>query len=280
MSLISVSVGTLLAAQYGPVSWFWFALVCVGIVCFHAAANVLNDFFDTRYNVDQVDSPTALYRPHPIMSGMLTSRQLLTEALVLLAVTLAIGLALAYFRSTLVLWIGLIGLVASVFYTGWPVKLKYHAWGEVFVFLMWGPLMFEGAYVVQRHALSGKALLISIPFGVLVALVILANNIRDIAYDSRQPIKTIGILLGDRYSIVLYAALILTAYVYIGVMVIAGVLSPWALLVLLSLPKAMKLLKVFMREVPKAADANTAQLNTIFGLLLIAALIIERTVGF
>jgi 1,4-dihydroxy-2-naphthoate octaprenyltransferase len=279
MSLISVAVGTLIAAQAGPVSWPWFVLVCVGIVCFHAAANVLNDYFDTRYNVDQADSPTALYRPHPIMSGMLSSRQLLMEALVLLAVTLVIGLALSYFRSTLVLWIGLIGLIASVFYTGWPVKLKYHAWGEVFVFLMWGPLMFEGAYAVQRNALSGKALLISIPFGLLVALVILANNIRDIAYDSRQPVKTVGILLGERYSIVLYAALILSAYVYIGVMVIAGVLSVWALLVLLSLPTAVKLLKVFMREVPKAADANTAQLNTIFGILLIVALIIERVVG-
>ncbi|MHB8111254.1 MAG: UbiA family prenyltransferase, partial [Syntrophorhabdaceae bacterium] len=65
MSLISVSVGTLLAAQEGPISWFWFFLVCLGIVSFHAAANVLNDYFDTRYQVDQMDSPTARYRPHP-----------------------------------------------------------------------------------------------------------------------------------------------------------------------------------------------------------------------
>jgi len=50
---------------------------------------------------------------------------------------------------------------------------------------------------VQRQALSWlKTLYISIPFGVLVALVLLANNIRDIAYDSRQGIKTVGILLG------------------------------------------------------------------------------------
>jgi 1,4-dihydroxy-2-naphthoate octaprenyltransferase len=280
MSLISVSVGTLLAAQHGPIEWFWFFLVCFGVVSFHAAANVLNDYFDTRYRIDQKDAPTAIYRPHPLIGGLLTSRQLLVEAFILLAVTLGIGLTLAWFRSTTVLWIGIIGFLTSVFYTGWPIKLKYSGWGEVFVFLMWGPLMFEGAYVVQRQVLSVDVLLISIPFGVLVALVLLANNIRDIAYDSRQRIKTISILLGNRRAILLYATLIIIAYLYTVVMVVAGVLSPWALLVLLSLPKAISLLREFIREVPTAADANTAQLNTIFGILLVVALILERTVRF
>jgi 1,4-dihydroxy-2-naphthoate octaprenyltransferase len=278
MSLISVSIGTLLAAQDGPVSWFWFSLVCVGIVAFHAAANVLNDYFDTRYEVDQNDSPTARYRPHPLIGKLLTPRQLLIEAFILFAVTLGIGLTLSFVRSLWILWIGIIGIATSVFYTGWPVKLKYSGWGEVFVFLMWGPLMFEGAYLAQRQALSGKALLVSIPFGVLVALVLLANNIRDIAHDSRQHIRTISILLGNRRSIMLYAALILTAYFYMIVIVAFGLVSPWALLVLLSLPKAIKLVREFIHKVPEAADANTAQLNTIFGVLLIIGLILDRVV--
>jgi len=50
------------------------------------------------------------------------------------------------------------------------------------------------------------------------------------------------------------------------------------LLVLLSLPKAIHLLKSFMKKIPEAADAITAQLNTIFGLLLIVALILNRVV--
>jgi len=138
--------------------------------------------------------------------------------------------------------------------------------------------MFEGAYAVQRQALSLKAFYISIPFGILVGLVLLANNIRDIAYDSRQGIKTIGILLGDRQSIFLYAGLILTAYLYTIAMVVIGILSPWGLLVLLSLPRAIKLLKSFMTKIPEAADAITAQLNTLFGLFLIVSLILSRMV--
>lgn len=278
MSLISVSIGTLLAAEDGPIFWGWYFLVCIGILCFHGAANTFNDYFDTRYKVDQPDSPTARYRPQPILSGLLTPSQLLTEALLLSGLTVAIGLLLSFIRSMLVFWIGLIGFFACLFYTASPFKFKYKAWGEFLVFLMWGPLMFEGAYAVQRQALSLKVLYISIPFGMLVGLVLLANNIRDIDYDSRQRIKTVGILLGTKQSLRLFAALILIVYLYMIGMVGMGVLSPWGLLVFLSLPKAIQLLRGFMKRIPEAADAITAQLNTFFGLFLIASLILNRLV--
>jgi 1,4-dihydroxy-2-naphthoate octaprenyltransferase len=278
MSLISVSAGTLIAAADGSILWGWYALACIGIVCFHATANIYNDYFDTRYQVDQPDSPTARYRPQPILTGMFTPVQLLTEAIALNGITILIGLILSFERSMLVFWIGLIGFLACVFYTAAPIKYKYRAWGEFFVFLMWGPLMFEGAFAVQRQALSLKAFYISIPFGILVGLVLLANNIRDIAYDSRQGIKTIGILLGSRRSFFLYAGLILSAYLYVVGIIVVGILGLWGLLVFLSLPKAIHLLKSFMERIPEAADAITAQLNTIFGLLLILGLILNKMV--
>ena len=158
MSLISVSVGTLLAAQEGPVHWGWYALTALGITIFHAAANVINDYFDTRYHVDQPDSPTAKYRPQPILSGMLTPRQLLGEAIVLFALTLVIGMTAAVVVSWHILWIGFVGFLTSVFYTAAPIKFKYRAFGELAVFMIWGPLMIEGAYAMQRQALSLKVL--------------------------------------------------------------------------------------------------------------------------
>jgi len=192
--------------------------------------------------------------------------------------TVAIGLLLSFVKSMVVFWIGLIGFFVCLFYTASPFKFKYKAWGEFLVFLMWGPLMFEGAYAVQRQALSLKVFYISIPFGILVGLVLLANNIRDIDYDSRQGIKTVGILLGTKQSLRLFAALILIVYLYMIGMVGMGVLSPWGLLVFLSLPKAIQLLRGFMKRIPEAADAITAQLNTFFGLFLIASLILNQLV--
>jgi len=278
MSVISVTMGTILAAEHGPILCGWYALVVIGVVCFHAGANVINDYYDTKYRVDQPDSPTAKYRPQPLLAGMLTPRQLLSEAVVLFAFTIFIGLLLAFTRSLLVLWIGLIGFFTSVYYTAGPVKFKYRAIGEVAVFLMWGPLMFEGAYAVQHQILSWKVLLISLPIGIWVALVLLANNMRDIEYDTRTKIKTISIILGPRRSYLLYAGLMVLSYLLVLALILTGLLGAWGLLVFLSVPKAVSLLRSFNTKIPDAADAVTAKTENLFGILLIAALILNRIV--
>jgi 1,4-dihydroxy-2-naphthoate octaprenyltransferase len=266
MSLISVSVGTLLAAQAGPISWAWYVLTALGITVFHAAANVINDYFDTRYQIDQQDSPTAKYRPQPILSGMLTSRHLLGEAIVLFALTFVIGMTAAVVLSWHILWIGLVGFLTSVYYTASPVKFKYRALGELAVFLIWGPLMVEGAYAVQRQALSGKA------------LIIFANNMRDMAYDSRQNVKTLGTILGPRRSYGLFTGLIVLAYACVLGMILTSIMSLWGLLIFLSVPSAIGLLKTFKKEIPDMADALTAKFDTVFGILLILAIFLESKV--
>jgi 1,4-dihydroxy-2-naphthoate octaprenyltransferase len=278
MSLISVSVGTLLAAEEGNVSWLWFLVTAIGITLFHAAANLINDYFDTLYDIDQQDSPTAKYRSQPIISGMLTPRETLIEASLCLALTIAIGMTAAVVRSWHILWIGLIGLFTSIYYTAGPVKFKYRALGEFAVFMMWGPLMIEGAYAVQRQALSMKALYISVPFGVLVALVLFANNMRDIAYDSRHNVKTVSIMLGSRNSYILFAGFIALAYAYVLGMILTGIMSLWGLLIFLSIPKAVTLLRTFKKNVPDMADALTAQFDTVFGILLMMAIFCEARV--
>jgi 1,4-dihydroxy-2-naphthoate octaprenyltransferase len=179
----------------------------------------------------------------------------------------------------MVLCIGLIGVLAGIGYTAPPMKYKYFALGEVSVFLMWGPLMVEGAYYVQRHILSVNALLISIPFGILVALVIFANNIRDIEHDSREHIKTVAIWLGPKAGIHVYLAIMLLAYISTLIITLSGVLTPWGLLVFLSLPLAIKLLRQMETSIPADADAQTAKLDTAFGVLLVAALVIQRLMG-
>jgi 1,4-dihydroxy-2-naphthoate octaprenyltransferase len=276
MSLISVSVGTLLAAEGGPISWLWFFITAVGITFFHAAANVINDYFDTKYEIDKPDSPTAKYRPQPIISGMLTPRQVLVEAIVLFTVTIIVGFVIGYMRSWHVIWIGVVGLLTAIFYTAGPVKFKYRAMGEIAVFLMWGPLMVEGAYAVQRQSLSLKPFLISIPFGILVALVLFANNMRDIAFDSRQNVKTLSIVMGLKKSFLIFAGLILAAYIYVFGMIVLGMMSLWGLIIFLSVPKAWSLLKTFQDKIPDMADALTAKFDTVFGLLLMLALFLDR----
>ena len=64
---------------------------------------------------------------------------------------------------------------------------------------------------------------------------------------------------------------------YIGVigMSISGPLYPWSLIVLISTPVALKLLRQMLQKVPEDADAQTAKLDTAFGVLLVASLVLE-----
>jgi len=278
MSAISVTLGTLVAWRSGPVHWGAYVAALVGMVAMHAAGNVINDYFDSRHQVDRPDSPTVKYRPHPIVGGLMSLRTLLAEGVALLAVAAAIGVGLAVFRTPLVVWTALAGFLLTFFYTAGPITLKYRALGEVAVFLVWGPLMFLGAYAVQRRALGLEAVIASIPFGVLVALVLFANNMRDIVQDSRSGIRTLGTLLGPERALTGFTGLMLAAYVYVIGAVAIGAFSPWMLLVFLSAPTAVSLVRTFRKGIPDAADALTAKLDTVFGILFIIALVLERTV--
>lgn len=275
MTAISVSVGSTLAAVEGFFSWPLFLLTLIGAVLMHAASNLINDFDDVRHGVDSPDVPTARYRPHPLMEGHLRLEQVRMAAYLLYLLAAAIGLFLAATRGILVLFLGLIGTAAGITYTAAPLNYKYKALGEFSVFLMWGPLMVTGAYYVQQQNVSADALLISIPFGVLVALVLLANNMRDVTYDRSKGIQTLAIMLGERKGISVYLGLIVAAYLAVVVMSVVGPLTLWSLIVLLSTPLAVKLLRQMVHHIPLDADAQTAKLDTAFGLLLVLSLVVK-----
>jgi 1,4-dihydroxy-2-naphthoate octaprenyltransferase len=276
MTAISISVGGALAAIDGDFSWGLFGLALISGVFLHAATNLINDYYDVKSGVDTREVSTAQYRPHPLLEGKLEPKKVRVACFILYGTATAIGLGLVAARGLPILWIGLVGTFASLTYTAPPLKYKYSALGEVSVFLMWGPLMVLGSYYVQRQSLSVSALLISLPFGVLVALVLLANNIRDVNHDREKGILTIPIAIGQRNGLRLYFALVLLAYLGIVVMSLMGPLYLWSLIVLVSLPLAVRLLRQMMQQqVPIDADAQTAQLDTAFGILLVISLVLE-----
>jgi 1,4-dihydroxy-2-naphthoate octaprenyltransferase len=279
MTAISVGVGTALAAGDGTFQWSLAVLALLSAVLLHAATNLINDYYDVMNGVDTVDTATAQYRPHPLAHGRLPAEHVKMAAYVLFAAASAIGFYLSMVCGVMIAAIGVVGLLAGLTYTAPPLKYKYVALGELSVFLMWGPLMVEGAYYVQRQALSMKAFWVSLPFGALVALVLLANNIRDIDHDRRQRITTLAILLGRRLGLSAFIALMVSAYLGMLALAATGTLTPWVLSIFLTLPLAMKLMRQMVHAIPMDADAQTAKLDTAFGVLLVISLIAEGVIG-
>ena len=276
MTAISVSVGALMAAMDGAFSWSLYLLTVAGVIFMHSAANLFNDYYDILSGVDTCDVSTARYRPHPLAEGSLTLTEVMIEAIFLFALAAAIGIFLAVTRGWTILMLAVIGAFAGIFYTAPPFRYKYMALGEISVFLMWGPLMVEGAYFVQRQTLSLDALWASLPFGVLVALVLFANNLRDSADDRDKGIRTLSTITGRHKGIWVYVGLVVFAYLSVVVMAFTGPLNYWSLLALLSLPLFFRLLRQMLQNPPLDADARTAKLNTAFGILLIISLLIGR----
>lgn len=272
MTFISVSVGSALAATDGEFSWFLYTVVLLTMLVLHAATNLVNDYFDVRNGIDTAD--TLKYRPHPLLEGKISLQQAKIAIIWFYALVIGVGLYVAATRGWAILGLGLIGVIASIGYTTPPLKYKYNALGEFSVFLMWGPLMVGGAYFVQQQTFNLQVFLVSLPFGALVALVILVNNLRDMVHDRSKGIRTLPILIGQYNGVRLYVILMLLAYLGVLWMSLAGPLRIWSLLVLFSLPLAYRLLNQLPREIPLDADVRTAQLDTAFGVLLVISLVL------
>ena len=280
ISVISGTVGTALGGLHGPIHWGNYVLTILGIALLHAGSNVINDYFDYRNRIDTADVPGSYATEGRVLiQEKLQPRQVLWLGLMLFALSLPIGIYLTTVRGLPVMLLGVLGFLTGLFYTARPIALKYIALGEPAVFMMFGPLMVTGAYYVQRGEFTEQAAWVSVPIGVLVALILFANNIRDIQNDGRVGIHTLATLLGKPLAVRVYELLVAGVYGVTALLIILGQLSAWAFLTLLSLPLAFKLIKRLRTDIPKDADARTAQLNTAFGILLIIAISMEKFIS-
>lgn len=275
MTIISISLGVALAFYIdGIFNLPLYIITLIGSIALHAAANVANDYYDTKFGVDRPGSPTTRYRPHPIIAGFMEPGDLIKMTVALLAISLLTALYLSIVVGYLALVLGVLGGIFAMAYTFPPFTYKYRALGELFVFLCWGPIMVLGAYYVQTGLVGWTPIIVSSTVGLLVSAVLLANNIRDIEYDAGTGIKTLAILLGRDGALKLYAAMILSPYIIMFSLVAIGILGVFSLLVFITLPKALSLVRLIRREVPDMSDPMTAQLVLMYGILLVLGIAI------
>ncbi|MCC6004004.1 MAG: UbiA family prenyltransferase [Thermofilum sp.] len=243
-----------------------YVLTLAGVVLLHAAANVLNDYYDTVRGVDVAGAPTTLYRQHPIIAGIMSPRQVRDYGVALLTAGLGCAMIIAAIRQLLVVFLALIGVVLLFTYSG-PPGLKYRALGELGVFLSWGVFMWVGTFYVLTGNLSFLAAVAGIPVGLLVAAVLTANNLRDIEFDLSRGAKTFVALIGRSKGLYFYAGEIFSAYISLAILALMGVVPVSSLLAFMTFPQAYKLLRVFKAKIPEAADPMTAALVRSFGAL-------------
>ncbi len=253
MTMTSGLIGGLLAAQLAPnINWLRFALAFVGLVLAHAANNMINDYFDLEGGVDTDEYTRALYAPHPVLAGLVSKRGLLMAILLVNLVDAAILIALAVMVGWPVVIFALLGLFISVFYVAPPIKLKHHGLGEPAVFLVWGPLMIGGTYFAAAGSMPPASVwLACIPYALVVTTVLIGKHIDKLEVDKEKGIHTLPVLMGDRTSRILNAALMIFYYVAVVALVLFGDVGLWVLLVFLAVPRLISVLKTYREPKPE-----------------------------
>ena len=256
MTFFAACIGGLLAVPSGKADLGLWALCALGLVIAHAVNNMMNDYYDTRSGVDTPDYARAQYAPHPLLSGMISTRTLLVAVAIANAIDLAIGGVLTWARGWPVAAFAVAGFGISFFYVAPPLRLKHHGFGEPSVFIVWGPLMIAGTYFVTTGQNPAWVWWASIPYGLLVMTVLFGKHIDKVDEDRAKNIRTLPVLIGPDRARRATQIMIVGFYAIVVLEVLLGVLGVWALAVLLSLPRARRILRFFSRPRPASPPPN------------------------
>ena len=248
------------------VNWIAGVWALLNIVIFHAAGNTWSDYFDYKRGVDREDAIGGM----SIVSGEFQAGEIKRLAWILLTVAVVAGVGLMLYAGLPVLYFGLAGCALIMLYP-W---LKYHALGDLDIFLTYSVLPILGTSFVATGCMHKEVLWLMLPIGLITVGILHVNNARDIEQDSRAGIKTFAMLIGKRASVVFYIAELMLPFVAILVAAICGAMPWWSLLVVVALKPTIDNCRAMLRlpaEGMKAligVDEKTAQLQLMFSLLL------------
>jgi 1,4-dihydroxy-2-naphthoate octaprenyltransferase len=270
-----VLVGTALAISRDELRPLAFVAALIGSVFIQVGTNLSNDYSDARRGADTED------RLGPVRvtaGGLMPPRRVLIGTYVAFGIAVAAGLYLALVAGWELLLVGAASIAAGVLYTGGPRPYGYEGLGELFVFLFFGVVAVVGSYYVQAEELPWEAFALSVPVGLLAAGILVVNNVRDVDTDRRAGKRTLAVKLGARRARTLFLIMLAVAYVAPVAIPLAGGLSWWMALPLVSLPLAVPLWRTVRTrsDGPSLNDAlaGTGRLLAVFSLLLSAGILL------
>lgn len=286
-TIVPVILGAVIAwYQSGNFNWPYFLLALVGGLFIHAGLDLANDYFDHTSGADEANR---LHTPFSggsrvIQDKLLKPEQVFWGSIVCFLVGIAIGLYLNFILpGDILLIIGMIGVFLAFFYTAVPLRIGYSCLGELSVGLGFGPIMVLGAYYVQAQQLSCLPFLASVPVGILIALVLYINEFPDYEADKRVNKRTLVVILGKKRAIKVYYLLLGLVYLWVIYGVITGIFPYSALIIFITLPLCLKVIRVTRTNYDKIyellpANAATIGLHLTIGLLLSGSFVFDRLI--
>ncbi|MEH7181360.1 1,4-dihydroxy-2-naphthoate polyprenyltransferase [Neobacillus vireti] len=268
-SFVPVLLGTALSLSHGEIHFGLFFAMLIASLLIQAATNMFNEYYDFKRGLDNEHS---IGIGGTIVRDGIKPKTVMQLALSLYGIALLIGVYICMSTSWWLAVLGLVCMSIGYLYTGGPLPIAYTPFGEIFAGFFMGMLIILISFFIQTGMVTSTSILISVPILVLVGVINFSNNIRDLEGDKENGRRTLAILIGKKKAVKLMACLFAFSFLWALGLIITGVAPIWTIIVLLSIPNAVKAIKGFIAgDTPiqmAPAMKATAKTNTIFGFLL------------
>lgn len=250
LAVLLVAIGVAFSYKYQPdnaqFNVLHAILLMFGVVFAHISVNLFNEYSDFKTRIDfNTDR-----NPFSGGSGMLTGgftkpKNVLFAAFMTLIFALAIGIYFTIVSHWLLIILIAFGTFAVVFYTNFLAKLLL---GELLAGLALGTLVVLGTYIAMTASpqstindlLPLNVILVSIPPGILTALLLFLNEFPDAKADKEGGRFHLVIKLGKERSSYLYTFFLFVTFGIIVLLPLINLASFWIYIALLPIPIAVK----------------------------------------
>jgi 1,4-dihydroxy-2-naphthoate polyprenyltransferase len=278
LAVFLVGIGLAIAWNHMPsvsgnFNYVHAAMIMAGVVLAHISVNLFNEYSDYKTGIDF----NTIRSPFSGGSGMMVSgntrpRQVLISAISTLSVAFGIGLYFAVIAHWSILFIALFGGLTIVLYTPLLARLML---GEFFSGLTLGTFVVIGTYIAMTASpgmplseiLTSELILISIPPGILTALLLLINEFPDVEADRQGGRKHLVIRFGKKNAAYIYAFGVFMTFGIIIALPFLGMASQWIYLALIPLPLALNASFIAIRHGEDSKKIVTAMGNNVMTVL-------------
>lgn len=275
LALASIGMGSFLAFHAGAFQWNILLFACLTTTFLQVLSNLANDYGDSIHGADHSErqGPARM-----VQSGAISSKAMRNAMGIMIFLSLVSGITLLYlslgfeWKTFLFFFgLGLLSIVAAIFYTSGKKPYGYLGLGDVSVILFFGLIGVMGVYYLYVGWMDWPIILPSISCGVFAAAVLNVNNIRDIESDRQAGKFSIPVRIGRQRAVVYHLLLIAVGWMAALLYTFLFFDSIWQLLYLICLPLFILNIKA-VSEKTKPADLDPYLRQMAFSTLIFVLL--------
>ena len=276
-SIAPVLVGSAIAFNSSQFNLRIFFLTIFSAIFIQIGTNFANDVYDF---INGADNDERVGPTRAVQANLISVDLMKYLTIIAFSLSIICGLPLVIKGGYPILLIGILSIISGYAYTGGPYPLGYNGWGDIFVFIFFGPIAVCGTFFLQLGYVSIESIISGIVMGCLSVTLLCINNIRDVDTDSNVGKRTIAVRFGVMFVKYLFISLFLICYLLLGYLSFnLNYINQnvYFLLLIITLPLCLKLnfdvFKLKLHSLNRLLS-NVSVFIIIFSLLFILSILI------